>query len=706
MKIKITHCNNIDFAEVNIDDNRLNIKFAPNGTGKSTIARAILTAGNKDIPSKLDALLPFKLRDNNPDDLQPGVEGLSITTEIMCFDEEYVNQFVFRPDELVSNSFEIFVRDESYVKREKEIAELVREIKSLFLENKELEFLIDTLKSMADAFKSTKKGLSKSSSGMKGLSAGNKIEHIPDSLQEYTPFIRSENSVDWIDWQIKGYRFLDLASQCPFCVSSTKDRIEYIKGVGEEYDKNIIKNLIAIVGVIEKLGEFFSPEAKERLLKITKLKHGLATEHENSLVTVKNQIDSFLTNLERLRGFSAFDFKDGGKVAEVLPAYKLDLQFFSELDSERMRSAVKPINDAIDAVLEKAGLLQGKINQQLDQMRRTIQRHQQDINDFLAYAGYRYKVEIVGEAEKSQLRLRHLDHAEHLSGGGQHLSFGEKNAFALVLFMYECLSKKPDLIILDDPVSSFDKNKKYAILEMLFRRDASVCLKDRTVLMLTHDVEPIIDTCKSLSQIFQNHTSATFLKLRDGQITEHPITRDDIQIFPQICKQALQSDKHVVVKLIYLRRSLEISDDKGDAYQVLSNLLHKRDKKIDTRESKDSSGNYPEMDVVRSESGTKQILESIPEFDYDGYLACLNDTKAMVDLYIECPNGYEKLQIFRLLDLSVDSSVIRKFVNATYHVENEFICQLNPSEFDTIPEYVIDECDRILREIGLLTRGN
>jgi len=57
--------------------------------------------------------------------------------------------------------------------------------------------------------------------------------------------------------------------------------------------------------------------------------------------------------------------------------------------------------------------------------------------------------------------------------------------------MFEVVSKQPDLIVLDDPISSFDKNKKFAILNMLFNQDES--LKQRTVLMLTHDFEPIID---------------------------------------------------------------------------------------------------------------------------------------------------------------------------------------------------------------------
>ncbi len=34
--------------------------------------------------------------------------------------------------------------------------------------------------------------------------------------------------------------------------------------------------------------------------------------------------------------------------------------------------------------------------------------------------------------------------------------------------------------------------------------------------------------------------------------------------------------------------------------------------------------------------------------------------------------------------------------NETYHIENEFICQLDPSRFDLIPEYVIMECDKLI----------
>lgn len=93
MNIEIKNCNNIDSAKISLDENKLNIKFAPNGTGKSTIARAVLL-GAKGDQELLKELMPFKLRKNNPESKQPEVIGAEALQNIMCFNEEYVSQSV------------------------------------------------------------------------------------------------------------------------------------------------------------------------------------------------------------------------------------------------------------------------------------------------------------------------------------------------------------------------------------------------------------------------------------------------------------------------------------------------------------------------------------------------------------------------------------------------------------------------------------
>ncbi|MFN8746585.1 MAG: AAA family ATPase, partial [Pseudanabaena sp.] len=182
MEIEIKHCNNLDYAHVTITENKLNIKFAPNGTGKSTIARAIQYCIS-DNENTLDELTPFKLRGNNPDGFSPKVNGAEQISTVMCFNEDYVNNITFRPDELISDSFDVFVKNDIYQSLEQDIDHLMQDIRSLFLNNQELESLISKLKELGGAFTLTKTGISKASTGMKGLAGGNKIQHVPASLE-------------------------------------------------------------------------------------------------------------------------------------------------------------------------------------------------------------------------------------------------------------------------------------------------------------------------------------------------------------------------------------------------------------------------------------------------------------------------------------------------------------------------------------------
>ena len=60
MELTIKNCNNIDSGKIVITNGKLNIKFGINGTGKSTITRAIKY--KIDSPELLKELLPFKYR--------------------------------------------------------------------------------------------------------------------------------------------------------------------------------------------------------------------------------------------------------------------------------------------------------------------------------------------------------------------------------------------------------------------------------------------------------------------------------------------------------------------------------------------------------------------------------------------------------------------------------------------------------------------
>lgn len=704
MEINIRNCNNLKSAKINIEHGKLNIKFAPNGTGKTTISKAIQIASTND-KQALAELMPFQTRGENPDNIQPEVDGIEELSSTMYFNDEYVNKFTFQPDELVSNSFDIFIRTETYKNYERDIQTLTSAIRQQFENNPDLETLLANLKELSSAFKVTANGgLAKTSTGAKGLSSGNKIDHIPKGLENYQPFIQSPKSVNWIDWQTKGHHeFSELSSCCPFCSNEATGKKEQIANVSKEYDKALIKNLVNIIEIFNKLGDFFSDSAQKNLTTIKSLKNGLEEEHEKFIVTIKSQIDILISKLEKLKILTGFDFKEGENVKQKLEDHKIYLQFLDTINSTKTKDIIDILNQSIENLIQKAGPLQGKINQQRKEMQELIEKHQKEINEFLTYAGYRYEVAIVGEGEKAQLKLRHLDHSQYLSGGSQHLSFGERNAFSIVLFMYECIAKNPSLIILDDPISSFDKNKKYAILEMLFSRDSKFCLNGKTVLMLTHDVEPIIDTVKSVRDKFSNKVRASFLKLRDEKITEQSISGNDIKTFIQICDDALISTHDPIIKMIYLRRKYEVLGTVGNAYEVLSNLFKKRTAPTDHRIPKTVDGLSGPMSSEVLTAGILEISSCISGLpaDYPSLIAIFSDNARIKSLYQQSINGYEKLQLTRLLlgEESIKNSVFKKFINETYHVENEFIFQLDPAQFDLIPEYVVKECDKILAEI-------
>lgn len=124
MDIEIRHCNNIERARITLVPDKLNIKFAPNGTGKSTMSRAISCAARDDSQG-LQALMPFRLRGENSGSAGPVVTGAEGIGDVMCFNEEYVGKFTFQPDELISDSFNILIRNEAHAEREREIEEII-----------------------------------------------------------------------------------------------------------------------------------------------------------------------------------------------------------------------------------------------------------------------------------------------------------------------------------------------------------------------------------------------------------------------------------------------------------------------------------------------------------------------------------------------------------------------------------------------------
>ena len=688
MNIEIRNCNSIDIGLVRIDENRLNIKYAMNGSGKSTIARAIELHTRGD--GGISALTPFKHLTSSDATHSPSVTGLEGVSSIAVFNDEYINLFAFRKDEVLTNSFEVFVKTPDYDAHIEAIEKIIADIKATFRDSADIDRVIADMASLSESFGKAKSGYSESGVLAKGIGKGNKVANIPKGLESYSAYLRSPLNSKWIKWQTDGNSYTALSDNCPFCTTPTHDKKELIAQVGKEYDAKSIEHLNKILSVVESLGAYFSDETRAKLNDLTRSISPLSKEAISYLLRIKDQIETLQTKMLDLKGLSFFSMKDVEKVADYFTRVKIDLAYLPDLNSESTKALVAPINQSLDGVLAKVGVLQGEVAKQNRLIKATIEENKTDINEFLKFAGYKYHVDVEYTNASYKMRLRHVDYAQPVESGGQHLSYGEKNAFSLVLFMYECLSKSPDIIVLDDPISSFDRNKKYAVIDMLFRGKRS--LRGKTVLMMTHDLEPVIDLLYNLPHKFDPLPSAAFLQSKNGTITEVPITRSDISTFGKICDDNIARPIDDIVKLVYLRRYYEVLSNKGLAYQLLSNLLKKR-----AQPFKREAGVETPLTAAEIAAASDEVHKKMPSFDYTLLLTTLSDPDNMRRVYRDAQFNYEKLQLYRVMHgETAGNDVIKKYINETFHIENEYIMQINPCKYEVVPQHIVDECDSVV----------
>lgn len=690
LHIRIANCNNLDSAEITLAKSSLNIKYGPNGIGKSTIARALTLRADEE--EALKALTPFKYRDGTGHP-QPSVEGADDIKSVLTFDDRYVSQFVFQQDEVLKNSFEIFINTAEYQAGNEEIEELFAALQTTFVEQEEFDRAVHAFTHLCDVFGVTKTGvLSKSTKGYKAMAVGGKLQNIPEPLKGYKGFLQSDDPASWVAWQAKGKSFLGLSDNCPFCSVDSVDK-GTAELVSKEYETATVKNMSQLRTAIETAGHYFDPSYLAQLSEMLTLITEPKPEQLQFLATLRGEVEVFLNRLKTLRGLAFHTLRDEEKVDEHLSGLKINLGLLRSLNSETTQSVVELINSKLDEVASQISVVKKRIGQQRGRVKRLIEANQKQINSFLESAGYRYQVSIEPNEDSYRMLIQHQDLPGHLGAANSHLSYGERNAFALVLFMYQVRRERPDLVVLDDPVSSFDDTKKFAILHELFRGKNSI--RDQTTLMLTHDLEPAIDIVRlTTRRLFATAKPvAHFLTSKQGSITEKPIGKEDLKTFGEVCDANIAAASDDIIKLIYLRRKLEILGINDASTDVLSNVFHLRvvpDRPI-------GGGDREPLTAEEVTEGSSKIGEVVPGFDYDIVVEGLRDLDALKQKFSASAVGYEKVQIFRMMleiDEPQEDDTFKKFVNETFHIENEYVMQLDPREFDSVPEFVVRECER------------
>ena len=269
--------------------------------------------------------------------------------------------------------------------------------------------------------------------------------------------------------------------------------------------------------------------------------------------------------------------------------------------------------------------------------------------------------------------------------------------------MFDAISKNADLIILDDPISSFDSNKKYAIINRLFKtRDRDNSLYQRTVLMLTHDFEPVIDYIQVGSgRQDPSAVCAVYFENIKGVLKSTQIKKNDDLLSSVVLLKELAQDESVDIaaRVGCLRKFIEHQyrspSEESEAYNILSSLIHGRHKA-----THDNAGMI-ELSNTEFDDGCRYIRDYISDFDYSTVLASC-EPQCLLERYSTEPSAYMKMLILRAYTESDDEArerlrrhndVLRKYVDETYHIENDYLYSLDVRRFNIVPDNYVDDAE-------------
>ncbi|MBL4932746.1 AAA family ATPase [Clostridium paridis] len=699
IEINIKNCNNIKEGLIKIEQDKLNIKYAMNGTGKSTLSKAIRI---KSEQRNLDELTPFS---------KEGVPFVKLSREInkvLMFDDEFVNNIVFNENEVIKNSFDVFIKTEDYDIRRKQLNDMLRDLKMQVVENDKIEEMINVFFEVSKKIVQNNDGRLKSNPFLKAITRKENLHNIPQRLEKYKIFIQNDNyNIEWIDWKNRGFNF-DERHICPFCSEKLQNDYNEEKEVfTKSYDKNNTRHIKDMLNYFKDMEKYINKD------KYEVLESSLRTVEDDA--SLKLELETFIKELNyiknkiiEIREFDSYKIKNEeiSKLDEKVKKFEINKSILNIFNSEYSLEIVDSINEKVKNLIEKITILKSDVGKLNGYIQAVIKNSKQDIDAFLESAGINYEIVILVKDEGDATTILKYKGKDNISyeveNIKKHLSWGEKNAFALILFMYYSLRQEAELIILDDPISSFDSNKKYAIINRLFKKtngNNNLSLYNKTVLMLTHDFEPVID-------FIINHkptggfVSASYLKNNLGMLYETEIIdNSDIQpVMSMLINNARNRELNYVHRVISFRKYIEymnFGDTQSSAYDILSSLIH--GKKIPDR--KIGIDQYKSFTEDELSNGLSYIYKFIEDFDYESILKTDYSQKMLVHHYTTEENNYLKLQIFRqYLEISdirdkINDDVVLKFVDNVYHIENDYTYCLNFMKYDIVPTYIIKRID-------------
>ncbi len=687
MNVKFKNCGNIKTAELELAKGKINIKFGLNGIGKTTLGKCLdaFIASKQD---NLDRYIPYG-SNGDPEVFQKGLKSS------LYFDEEYVENYLFQ-DDLINKSFEIVVKTPDYDKRISEIQKSFVDLLSE-IQNDNISATTSELKTLTDSIKFTKENdFDGKSLFTKGVKKINPEKILDSNAIIYKALITSPNNHAWIEWFRAGKAFI-YKNNCPFCLATLSDDFNaQYDSVTKSFEKNALKNSSESNSKLASLRKYVDPKTANQILNDQQ--EGTISDHTKTLIKANMDVLAIeKTKLDAIRNIDPLSLVALSKedLTARFSSYKLNDKLFSNISSE-LESKINEINIKLENVISKIDELNVQLGQLKGTLSNSIKKVSDFVNDFLVISGIPYKIEVeVSGQNSARTILKPINLDIEVNEPKASLSFGELNSLSLILFCVEAINKDYDLIVLDDPVSSFDGNKKYAIMYQLFSSRVGNNLRGKTVLLFTHDFTPIIDFVYH-GQPTQDEAIAYYLYNSDGNLSETKIERTDIiSCIDAELASANDARNNYLRRIVSLRNYYDMTKlNESAEYSILSSLLHLKE----TPTKKDNS-TYSDADLHLS---TSSIKSYIYDFDYSAIYKKFSEKTELKKLFNE-GTSIDKIFATRLL-LTLDPSkqenkVLWKFLNENFHPQNILFYGLDNTKFELIPDHILKSCKELFDSI-------
>ncbi|MCQ2772564.1 MAG: hypothetical protein MJ238_04750 [Bacilli bacterium] len=713
MEFTLTNVANIRTGTFKIEEGKLNIFYALNGTGKTSLTSAIqlsLATDLKEIKEIKSHLTPY---DGSG---EPDIHCDKTLSNVLIFNEEYINRNLFsKGGDALRNTFEIVVNTPDYERRVNNIERMLERVTNVVSCNDFISMFHKDIDDIDGQFMMAKTGQFNSrTSGFAQLNKGLVTKRVPETNALRNFVVDSLKAGDWKKWFDKGSEYVDDSNRCPYCGAIMSD--ESIRDQNELRDicetKEVEKSLEATV-LIHTLTKYLTREQTAFIEGILASGNAFDTESIRTIhewfVVLKEENDK-IAKLDANDIDGLLEKVRGRRLADELTSQRLDIDVFRKMDFiPNAASYAEAYNVELSAVIMEAGRLSDELDQLSRVLRENIENNQAYVNKFLENAGMPYKIEIYNDDGEYKTILRPCRESSGTVAPKKNLSYGEMNALSLLLFSLDVRKQDSDLIILDDPISSFDNSKKFALMHQMFGDvENQTNLRGRTVLMVTHDFSIVADTIKKnlfgLNYKDKNTNQkvilarSSYLRNKEGVLTCTNIDRSDIKIVTKIEKSLFKNTTSPkICRMIHFRKYLEISGDMDDhKYNLVSSWLH-------GDEEPTLSHNQVFADKDEMIAKIKEI-EGMEDFDYKAWLAEQTDDKIVETYQNPERTNIEKLEIVRFyLDKTGEDKnydrILMGYLNSACHIEGDLVVGLDQNKFETMPPHVIAFCDEIIAKI-------